>query len=91
MWSQRKGSKTLLFIFFKYRIEFINSMGRGVKRVVAAKKGRERERERESAVEASHEYMDREVGREWGEKGKAKQGNKRKSREIRKEQETKRA
>jgi hypothetical protein len=49
MWSQRKGSKTLLFIFFKYRIEFINSMGRGVKRVVAAKKGRERERERERA------------------------------------------
>jgi hypothetical protein len=29
---------------FYYRIEFIQGMGRGVKRVVKAEKGRERER-----------------------------------------------
>ena len=31
----------------EYRIEFIQGMGRGVKRVVEAEKGRERERNRE--------------------------------------------
>jgi hypothetical protein len=44
-------------------------------RVVQAEKGRERkrERERERGVEVSHEHMEREGGREWGEKGKGKQ------------------
>jgi hypothetical protein len=31
-------------LFFKYRIEFIQGMGRGAKRVVEAEKGRERKR-----------------------------------------------
>jgi hypothetical protein len=39
-------------------------MGRGVKRVLEAEKGRERERE----VEASHDHMER-GGREWEERG----------------------
>jgi Na+-transporting methylmalonyl-CoA/oxaloacetate decarboxylase gamma subunit len=33
-----------LFIFLKYRIEFIHGMGRGVKRVVEAERPREREK-----------------------------------------------
>jgi hypothetical protein len=32
------------FFFSQYRIEFIQGMGRGVKRVAEAEKGRERER-----------------------------------------------
>jgi hypothetical protein len=35
----------------QYKIKFIQGMGRGVKRVVEAEKGRERERERRERVE----------------------------------------
>ena len=44
------------FLFLKYRIEFIQGMGREVKRVVEAEKGKEKERE----VEAGHDHMERE-------------------------------
>jgi hypothetical protein len=45
--------------FLKYRIEFIQDMGRGV-RVVESEKGREREREREREGERERE-REREV------------------------------
>jgi hypothetical protein len=57
-------------------------MGKGVKRVVEAEKGKEggrekeRERERESEeVESSHEHM--EGGREWGEREEGEEGTER--------------
>jgi hypothetical protein len=44
-------------LFLKYRIEFIQDMGMGVKRVAEAEKVREKEKE----MEASHVHVER-----WG-------------------------
>ena len=51
-----KYENMTFFLFLKYRIECIQGMGREVKRVVEAEKGREKERE----VEAGHDHMERE-------------------------------
>ena len=48
---------TLLYFIFQYRIEFIQGMERGVKRVVEAEKGRERAEKRSREIEAGHEHV----------------------------------
>jgi hypothetical protein len=66
------------FIFLKYRIELIQDIGRGVKRIAEAEKSRGESGE----VEANHDHLERGGGKtEWGERESKGARGKRKKQE----------